>query len=599
MNRFLKNKTSIGFGLLALLLLLPQPVHGQLFKIGGDTVAFVIKILGAIAGFIIGILLSFAGGLVDIAFGLNMDFLNDKNDLITIGWGIMRDIANLGFVLVIIVIAFTTIIRFKEYEAKKLLPKLIAAAIIVNFSFVIAITIINFSNVFTNFFLKERIGAETSSISTVITGAFQPQRLNLEGVAGAGESPLPPDPSSTKAGGSIFFSEAAITDITKTVFTVIFTGLTAFVFFALAFMLIARFIILSLLIILAPITWLFWILPGLSKHFNDWWSSFFKWVFFAPAISFFIFLTLTSAEALADRSSIPNIQPELGGILGQGSQMLVIAALLMGGLIAANKMGVAGAGAAISMAQGAGKTTQKWAARQAGRAGAGVGQALGRRALTAGTRPDKETGEITSLVERAAGGLARIPYAGKVFRGTAERIGKAKAGLTDAVEERQKRLGGLTNADFDSRVRSTKRMTNPITAAAYAAESVKRGRTDKLGDKSLDMLLKGVKVTRTGKNILPSRPDFAPQLGTTIGEAMQSFKAGKAEDIDKDALKNIKVVTNLSPSHLKRISSHGSQEQKQAILNTLKGDASKLTAEEQLKLNNVANFTATNPNWQA
>ena len=226
--KFLKNKqlskirVSIGFAFLVLLFLLPQPVHAfELFHIGGDTIAFVIKVLGAIAGFIIGILLSFAGGLVDMAFGLNMELLNDENPLITIGWGIVRDIANLGFVLVIIIIAFTTIIRFKEYEAKKLLPKLIAAAIIVNFSFVIAITIINFSNVFTNFFLKERIGAQTSSISTVITGAFNPQRLNLEGVAGAGENPLPPDPSSTQVGGSIFFSEAAITDITKNVFTVI------------------------------------------------------------------------------------------------------------------------------------------------------------------------------------------------------------------------------------------------------------------------------------------------------------------------------------------------------------------------------------------
>ena len=533
-----------------------------------------------------------------MVFGLNMTFLNADNVLIEVGWGIVRDIANLGFVLAIIIIAFATILRFKEYGAKKLLPKLIAAAIIVNFSLVIAVTIINFSNIITNFFLEERIGAEASTISTVIAGAFNPQRLGLEGVASEGDVPLPPDPSSTKAGGNIFFSEAAITDITKTVFTVVFTGLTAFVFFALAFMLLARFIILALLIILAPITWLFWVIPGLAKHFKEWWSSFFKWVFFAPAVSFFIYLALTSAETLASKSGVTNIESGLSEIMKGGSQMIVLAALLMGGLIVANKLGIAGAGAAMKMAQGARKTTQKWAVKQAGKAGVGVGHAVGQRALTAGTKTD-EKGETTSLAERAASRAARIPGAGRMFRGTAERIGRAKAGLAESVKERRKKIKNLTSAGRINGASSMTRMANPIAAAAYAAELADHGEMDKISEESRDRLFKGVRITGTSKDILSPRPDYAPQLGSTIADAVKGIKADKAAEIDKNALENLEVVINLEPSQLKRISSHGSPEQRQAIVDALKKDASKLTEEERtLKLKSVKKFIEHNVSWQ-
>src|SRR4030042_5966834 len=71
------------------------------------------------------------------------------------GWQIVLNFANLGFVLAIIVIAFSTIFRRESYAMKQTLWKLIVAALLVNFSLVIAGAFINVSDIFSDFFLKQ------------------------------------------------------------------------------------------------------------------------------------------------------------------------------------------------------------------------------------------------------------------------------------------------------------------------------------------------------------------------------------------------------------------------------------------------------------
>lgn len=255
------------------------------------------------------------------------------------------------------------------------------------------------------------------------------------------------------------------------------------------------------------------------------------------------------------------------------------------------------------MAKGAGKTTRKWAAKQAGKAGAGVGQALGRRALTAGTKYDKETKETTSFAQRVASGAAKIPGVGRIaFRGIAERIGKAKTGMADAVKERQKGLENITKADLANRAKSATRMVNPITASATAAELAKRGMTSEVGDENFDRLLEGVKATGTAKNILSSRPDLAPRLNSTIKDSVNGIRADKAAEIDKGALENPEVFVNLSHPQLKRISSHGSPEQKEALEKAWReGEKTKekLSADDRKKFRANRSFIQANPNLQA
>lgn len=66
---------------------------------------------------------------------------------VVLGWKIVRDICNMFFVVIMLIIAFATILRVKEYSYEKLLPKLIIMAILINFSKMICGLLIDVSQV--------------------------------------------------------------------------------------------------------------------------------------------------------------------------------------------------------------------------------------------------------------------------------------------------------------------------------------------------------------------------------------------------------------------------------------------------------------------
>src|SRR3989344_1334499 len=149
------------------LLLVPSVTNAGWFDIsdiGEKVVVNLFKFIVYIFNFIGATLFSLAGMLTNVMLGLNLTVLDDTNTLVHVGWQLVRDIANLGFVLVIIVIAFATILKFEQYGVAKLLPKLIAAAIIVNFSFAIAAVFINFTNILTNFFAERTLSSSTLGV---------------------------------------------------------------------------------------------------------------------------------------------------------------------------------------------------------------------------------------------------------------------------------------------------------------------------------------------------------------------------------------------------------------------------------------------------
>jgi len=63
------------------------------------------------------------------------------------GWSVVRDICNMFFVLILLVIAFGTILRLQNYRMNRLLGKLIIMIVLVNFSKMIAGFFIDISQV--------------------------------------------------------------------------------------------------------------------------------------------------------------------------------------------------------------------------------------------------------------------------------------------------------------------------------------------------------------------------------------------------------------------------------------------------------------------
>ncbi|MFH0806648.1 MAG: hypothetical protein V1885_02915 [Candidatus Brennerbacteria bacterium] len=388
---------------------------GDLFNIG-DIAGYVIgKAFGVVAyiiGFLGGLVLNLFSWIAGIMMDLNLQVFDPQNKLVEIGWEIMRDLANLGFVLIIIVIAFGVMFRVEKYGSQKLLVRLIAAAILVNFSLAIAGAVLQFTNVFTAFFLN-RIPSP-NGLGAALAGAFNPQRLN------------DPQNFESAAGAISTFGAGLFNLIAGQIFNVVFVFLSVVVVGTFAIMLLLRYLHLTFLGITAPIIWLFWVMPNLGNYFQDWWKDFIKWATFAPIATFFIYLAFAALEAMggkpapvADGSNF--FDAGLISIMSQGVQMFVLAGIMLGGLIVAQKMGVAGANIGMAIANKAKTGAQAWAGRQAKQAGA--------RALE------------SKLGTGLAGRLQRIPGFKRMGMALGGQADVLRRGLVDDADKRLKKYG--------------------------------------------------------------------------------------------------------------------------------------------------------------
>ncbi len=394
MNLLTKKKMMLFAGILAVLFfVVPHFAHAAIWDIFSPTMILtsVLRGIAYVFSFIFGVLFMIANFFVGIAMNFNSQILSTSNALVMVGWKISRDVANLGFVLLIIIIAFATILRIQSYGAKKLLPMLIGAAIIVNFSLTIGGVFINFAGTLSQSFL-DKMGGNYSEFTQSLAAAFGPQRLFLPP-----DNPPPPDPSE-QGGAWTGFSAAILISIGNLTFITVFSLIASMVMFLLAGMLMIRFIVLSFLLIIAPIVWLFWAFPALKHLFSKWWNTFFQWVFFQPAMLFFIYLSILSLSFLKDTAQPPSGGGVFGGlstVITQGMQMVALCGFLIGGVIAAQKMGIAGAAGALKLGEKAGKASATW---------------VGKKAYKQVTSPLREEGgrKFTERLQARGGVLGRV-----------------------------------------------------------------------------------------------------------------------------------------------------------------------------------------------
>lgn len=369
-------------------------VGGAIAAIAAGPFILAFGVIGYLAATASSILLSLAGILTGLAQSLQGLIISNQNVIVTIGWGIVRDVANLGFVLVIIIIAFGTILRFESYGAKKLLPKLIAAAILINFSLTIGGFFIDFANVLTSLF-TDKISITPWSLGWDLLAAFGPQRF----WKGMGEGGLGGAFASLTSGTIMLFLGPW--------FITIFNLIMFFVMIVLAVMLLIRFLELSFLLIIAPITWLFLVIPVLAGQFSKWWNKFLQWVFFAPIAWFFIYLSLLSVEKLGDFSrggeSSFVLDKIIKDIFMSGVEVILLSGFLLGGLIVAQSMSLTGAKAALGAVEGAGRAFGSWAVSKRG--GRGLVGGFGRRIEQEWSKPEASGWKRAVSKFTTAGGL--------------------------------------------------------------------------------------------------------------------------------------------------------------------------------------------------
>jgi len=309
-----------------------------------------------------GYVLRLGGALLDISLGLPK-YLGGFTTAapVKIGWPIVRDLANMFFSLILLVIAFATILRIESYGMKQILWRLVVAALLINFSLAIAGVIIDGSNVLTNFFISpttyQTTTGQNASISATIVSGLQLQKIYDMNNNTVGDINNPQGTTNITAAiqqsvqGQPGFSNIFV----NLILGIIFILVAAFVFCAAAILFFIRMIVLWILLIFAPLAWLAMVLPGTRNLWNKWWHEFMKWIIFAPVYAFFLYLTANminsgylqnilgqSASISQDTGAgffLSTFTSNISLILGY----IVITAFLVAGLVFARSSGIVGA----------------------------------------------------------------------------------------------------------------------------------------------------------------------------------------------------------------------------------------------------------------
>lgn len=188
------------------------------------------------------------------------------------GWTLVRDVANMFFILVMLAIALGTILHIESYNFKRLLPKVLIMAVLVNFSRTICGLAIDFAQVIMMTFavgFASIVGAGDLMATLHIT-----EMLNAS-------AHLDKD-------HSIDWSGAFVTGLLAVILLLV-AVITVLVMVVVITM---RMIMLWLLVVLSPLPFVLTAFPAGQKYAQQWTQEFFKYVIVGPVLAFFLWLSL-------------------------------------------------------------------------------------------------------------------------------------------------------------------------------------------------------------------------------------------------------------------------------------------------------------------
>lgn len=380
--------TAAAFALAAIALFLPLPAAADVAETIGGWIAsiiyWIIQLLAQLLVVIINIM---------VAVAQYNNFLNAP--AVVKGWAIVRDLANMFFIVVLLIIAFGTIMKIESYRYNRLLARLVVMAVLVNFSKFIAGFFIDFAQVIMITFVNAWRDAAAGNITSA---------LGLQDIIQISGS-VPPE---FKNQGAIL--GALILGLFLLIVAVIVMSIIAIV-------LILRILALWFLVVLSPLAYLFRTYPSTEQYASRWWREFGKYVVTGPVVAFLLWLSL-AIMSTPNALKLDNVivsQKETTGIgvpdtagpisatltkIGQSETLLsymVAIMLLVGTLIITKELGVAG-----------GNLAGQWAERIRRMPGQAIGGAL--RPITDRTIApvrqylrQREQRRQATIQERAAG----------------------------------------------------------------------------------------------------------------------------------------------------------------------------------------------------
>lgn len=372
------------------------------------------------------------------------DFVNSA--VVIQGWTIIRDIANMFFIIILLAIAFGTILGVDKLDWKQRLPKLLIFAVLINFTRVIAGIVIDFGQVimitFVNGF-RDAAGGNFAELLGIrgmlelsVPGGNLQQNINIA--------------QGNVEGAAIDFIQV----IAAMIGGAIFATISLIVILMMLLVLIYRMVMLWIYVTLSPIAFLLGAFPQGEKYYADWWNKLISAVALGPVLAFFIWLSLATVASInvgSDyrvTSTTTSNQPPPPLSCGASElcqednilKFIVGIGMLMGGLTVAQ-------GFANSAGEGMGGLVG-WAKKSSTGAMkrlSGVGSV--QKAKQAFQKKDMQAGGLGGLLARGAiyaqAGFKNVPLLGGAKAGVA--VEKYQA---EQIALREKKMGSLRDQEL-------------------------------------------------------------------------------------------------------------------------------------------------------
>ena len=215
---------------------------------------------------------------IDFMYSALQEFLKTKplettnqNSGIYLAWVIMRNISNVAFIVAFLVIIYSqlTSVGISNYGVKKMLPRLVIAAVLVNLSFTICAILLDLSNIAGYAFQDAFMGIK----NTISTVGENTSTWTWSEVISTALS------NGALAIGAITFTTELLPMLVP---AATLAGLTLLL---ILLIMAARQALIIILIIISPLAFVCYLLPGTEKWFKKWRDSFLTMLVFFPAFS--------------------------------------------------------------------------------------------------------------------------------------------------------------------------------------------------------------------------------------------------------------------------------------------------------------------------
>lgn len=382
--------------------------------------------------------MTFMATINDQAYGfLAEKFLAIDTGLLTganSAWARFRDIANILFVVALLLVVYSQItsVGISNYGIKKMLPRIVVAALLVNLSFLICQIAVDLSNILgygiTQFFGSINIGESSSGGG--ISG------LQWTAVIG------------TILGLAVGIAFAISVPVVVSALLAI--GLIALI-------LIARQALIVLLVAIAPLAFVAYLLPNTEQWFKKWTKMFSTLLLLFPIIGL-VFAASRLAGGIIAKAAGDDWLMKVVALAVTALPFFVVPGLLKGALDAAGAVGAKLKGMADQRMSRAREGTAKKARERYERSAFARGKKLreqGKDDYRTRQYARAVAGEDTSIIgrarRRAAAGVTGRAWtpAGEYAAGRAERVaeGKVKEVEQEEIKYATESQRGMTTAD--------------------------------------------------------------------------------------------------------------------------------------------------------